>query len=602
MMRAKFPLFPLTLLGVALLSAHSALAASLSGTVTTQDGKPLAGAMVTLWNATRNAKETVYTNELGQYSMTSGFTGNTLLRSRVFGYKDQNKDLALDADSQVQTHFSLEALTDAQGISDQLTASAHAATLPFYDHDTKEVFIRECTYCHQQGNALTRRPRDQQSWSDTDWRMEGYGAYITYGQHARIVDTQLKGFTGKPVEASQTNPYSPELARAKVYEWHAATPMSFIHDTIVGFDGKLYGFDEGKDVVYIQDRKSGQLEEIAIPTDPDMPVGGIFNGVQLPIGIFTGKVGLHSAAQAPNGIMYMTASLGASLMSFDPQTKQFKTYPIPRGFLWRNGIYPHTIRADKEGNVWFTVTYSNEVYKFDTKTEQFTRIKLPYNGVMTWISDHFMGVVLKLAGLFPAKNYQLGLSHHKWLNAGDSAYSVSYGIDVDPNTGNVWYSKVVGNRIGVVNKDTLEVKEYITPHKGPRRLRFGPDGTLWIPSFDEGYLMSFDPKTEQFESYKLPLLAENEYEVPYAVNVHPKSGDVWVATNNSDRVLRFLPKEKRFIAYPMPQQVIWFRDLEFSEDGNVCMSNSNLPAYAHEDKVPAFFCIEPEPNGAYGFR
>ena len=100
----------------------------------------------------------------------------------------------------------------------------------------------------------------------------------------------------------------------------------------------------------------------------------------------------------------------------------------------------------------------------------------------------------------------------------------------------------------------------------------------------------------------LPLLASNEYEIPYALNVHPKSGDVWIASNNSDRVLRYLPKEKRFVAYPMPQQVIWFRDLEFSQDGQVCMSNSNLPAYAHEDKVPAFFCIEPEANGAYGFH
>jgi hypothetical protein len=26
----------------------------------------------------------------------------------------------------------------------------------------------------------------------------------------------------------------------------------------------------------------------------------------------------------------------------------------------------------------------------------------------------------------------------------------------------------------------------------------------------------------------------------------------------------------------------------------------HLPAYAHEDLVPAFICIEPEPNGAYG--
>jgi len=595
-------LLSLAMLGACTIAVNPAQAALLIGTVTAQDGAPVSGAMVTLWNTAKNAKETVYTNEQGQYSLETGFTGNVVLRTRMSSFKDQNNDLDLAADSALQTDVTLQSLTAPEGISDQLTASAHAAVLPFFDTDTKDVFIRECTYCHQQGNSLTRRPRDKQAWSDTAWRMEGYGAYITYGEHARIVDTQFKGFTGKPVVAKQDNPYNPELAKAKVREWHAGHGLSFIHDAIVGFDEKLYGFDEGKDIIYILDRKNGELEEYEVPADPDVGVGGDFNGVQLPLGIFTGKVGLHSAAQIPDGRMFMTASLDSSIMSFDPKTKEFKTYQIPRGFLWRNGIYPHTIRADKDGNVWFTVAYTSEVYKFNTTTEEFTRIKLPSQGFATWMSDTFMGVVLKIAGLFPAKNYHLGLSHHKWLNFGDSAFTLAYGIDIDPVTGNVWYSKVLGNRIGMVNKDTLEVTEYDTPYKGPRRLRFGPDGILWIPSFDEGYLMRFDPKTAEFESTKLPLLANDEDEVPYARNVHPKSGDVWRASDKSDRVLRYIPKDKRFIPYPMPQQVIWFRDLEFSEDGNVCMSNSNLPAYAHEDRVPAFFCIEPEPDGAYGFR
>ena len=601
-MPAATQLFRAALLGACAVASGQSYAATLTGTVTSADGKPLAGAMVTLWNSAKIAKETVYTNAEGDYSLTSGFTGKVVLRTRMSRYKDQNNELELSTDTALQTNITLQDHTTDQGISEQLTASAHAATLPFTDQDTKEVFIRECTYCHQQGNALTRRPRDAQAWSDTAWRMEGYGAYITYGQHARIVDTQFKGFTGKPVVARQESPYNPELATAKIYEWHAGHALSFIHDAIVGFDEKLYGFDEGKDMIYILDRSNGKLEEVVVPADPDVGVGGDFNGVQLPLGIFTGKIGLHSAAQIPDGRMFMTASLDSSIMSFDPATKEFKTYPIPRGFLWRNGIYPHTIRADKEGNVWFTVAYSSEVYKLNTTTGEFSRAKLPSQGFTTWMSDTFMGVVLKLAGLFPGKNYHLGLSHHKWLNAGDSAFTLAYGIDIDPITGNVWYSKVLGNRIGMINKDTLEVTEYETPHKGPRRLRFGPDGMLWIPSFDEGYLMRFDPKTAEFESTKLPLLATDEYEVPYALNVHPKSGDVWIASNNSDRVLRYIPREKRFIPYPMPQQVIWFRDLEFSKDGNVCMSNSNLPAYAHEDKVPAFFCIEPQANGAYGFH
>ena len=106
--------------------------------------------------------------------------------------------------------------------------------------------------------------------------------------------------------------------------------------------------------------------------------------------------------------------------------------------------------------------------------------------------------------------------------------------------------------------------------------------------------MRFAPKTEQFESIPLPLLGEGEYETPYALNIHHDTGDVWIAANQSDRLLRYLPKEKRFIAYPMPSRVVWFRDLEFTKDGKVCTSNSNLPAYAHEDGLPAFFCIDPE--------
>ena len=96
------------------------------------------------------------------------------------------------------------------------------------------------------------------------------------------------------------------------------------------------------------------------------------------------------------------------------------------------------------------------------------------------------------------------------------------------------------------------------------------------------------------------MLSQGEYEMPYALAVHQKTGDVWIAANNTDRVLRYLPAEKRFIAYPMPNRVIWFRDIDFTSDGKVCMSNANLPAYAHEDLVPAFVCLEPEPNGAYG--
>jgi streptogramin lyase len=577
----------------------STLASTLTGRVATTDGEPVAGAMVTLWNEARNRKETVYSNAAGEYRLDTAFSGPVQLRARVSMYRDFNTEFELTPDA-VETHnLAMELLTAPQEISDSLTASAHAAALPFPDRATKNVFISQCSYCHQQGNSLTRRPRSEEEWSEVTWRMEGYGAWITYGEHRRIVELLGAGFDGTPVTVVQTNTYSPELARARVEEWHAGNALSFLHDTIVGHDGKLYGIDEGKDMIFVLDRDSGEIEEVHLP-DSDLPQGGRFAGIRLPIGVFTGKRGPHSAAQLKDGRMYITASLSGELLMFDPATREWKSYTLPAGFLWRKGLYPHTIRADQDENLWFTVNVSNRLMKFDPDTEEFTDIALPSNGPLRWLADVLGGVVMKAVSYFPEQNYHLVLSHHKWLNGGRGVYNAPYGIDVNPLDDSVWYSKLYANKIGTVNKETLEVTEYDTPHPGPRRMRFGPDGILWIPSFDDGYLMRFDPASRQFESIPLPVLSEGEHEMPYVLNVHQKTGDVWIAANNTDRLLRYLPSENRFIAYPMPNRVIWFRDLEFTEDGKVCTSNSNLPAYAHEDKVPAFICLEPEPNGTYG--
>ncbi len=68
--------------------------------------------------------------------------------------------------------------------------------------------------------------------------------------------------------------------------------------------------------------------------------------------------------------------------------------------------------------------------------------------------------------------------------------------------------------------------------------------------------------------------------MPYALAVHPKTQEVWITSNMSDRMFRFDPKAQRFVCYAMPSRVTWLRDLVFTKDGGICLSSSNLPAYA----------------------
>lgn len=570
------------------------LAASVSGHVLTGEGKALAGAIVTLWNSTKTQKLSTYTDMSGRFELISDFTGATILRGRSPYYRDLNIPVQLQADSAIEQILVLEKMQDSVEISESLPASAHVTQLNLNDDNTRAAFITQCNYCHQQGNSITRTPRSAEAWSEAILRMEGYGAFITDDEHDAIKHVLSEGFNGDPSQVEQSYDYSPELAQATIHEWLVATPMSFLHDTVVGQNGHLYGVDEGDDIIYELNRVTDELSAHKIPGAEGLNKGGNFAGAQLPIGIFTGHHGPHSGAQISDGRMYFTAALSSNLIMFHPDTKAWKLYPIPQGFLWRKGLYSHTIRADKEDNVWFTVLASNMVLKFNTSTEEFTEIKLPANGVMKWLSDTFLGLILKITAFFPEKNYQLNLSHHKTFNGGRDVFNWPYGIDINPLDGGIWYAKLLGNKIGHIDPVTLEITEYDTPFKGPRRMRFDKDGILWIPSFDEGILMRFDPATRAFENIVLPLLSEDEYEVPYALNVHEHTGDIWIAANNSDRVLRYIPKDKRFVSYPMPSRVVWFRDFEFTDDGQVCTSNSNLPAYAHEDGLPAFVCIDPE--------
>lgn len=565
---------------------NGAQAASLAGQVTNGDGRPVAGAMVSVFAADGKRRETVYTAADGRYAIRTPFGGELKVRARAANLQDAQLTLALAADQTAAQDFRLERFADVEKASAALSASAHNARLSFASAADQHAFVSQCNYCHQVGNALTRVPRSHEAWVDTIERMEGYFAMLSAPQIDRVGRVLERGFDGKPVQAMHDYGATPELARAKVEEWLVGLPTSFIHDTDVGHDDKLYGTDEGHDKLWILDRKTNAIEEVPLP-DIDLPEGGVFSGMQLPIGIFTGKHGPHSTAQAEDGSFYITNALSSTIMAFNPGTKAFKTYPVPG-----DALYPHTIRIDRQGIVWFTIVASNQVGRFDPRTEQMTVMRLPHNGLWRWVSDLLLPTILKVSSWMPKSNLLLDLSHHRFL--GFKVLAFPYGIDIHPKDGSVWYAKLYANKIGRIDPATLQVTEYDTPMKGPRRPRFDASGALWIPSFDEGGLMRFDPAASSFESWKLPALADKEYEVPYALNVHPKTQDVWITANNSDRVLRFTPATRTFVSYPSPVRVTVLRDLVFTQDGRVCASQSNLPAYGIEDGVPSFICIDPE--------
>lgn len=563
----------------------AANAASFTGVVTTPDGKPAFGAMVTVFNEAGSQRQTVYAAADGRYTIRTPFEGKLKVRVRLANFDDNHSTAQVAGEQMSTLNLGLKTFANVQASSDALAASAHNAVLPWKNPGDRLPFVSQCNACHQMGNSTTRFPRSHNDWLHTITKMEGMLAMLSSGEKNMTADVLSRGFMNKPVDAKHNYGATPELARAKTEEWLVGNALSFIHDLDVAADQKMYGTDEGNDLIWVLDPQSGKIEKYPLP-DIDLPRGGKFSGMQLPIGIFTGKHGPHSLAQTSDGRLWITNALSSTLMSFDPVTKLFKTYPVGG-----DALYPHTIRVDKHDIVWFTNAASNHVARFDPKTESMKVMSLPSNGFFRWISDMLFPTLLRISSWFPEKALLLDFSHQKFL--GHQVVAFPYGIDVNPVDGSIWYAKLYAGKIGRIDAATLKITEFDTPMKGPRRPRFDSKGVLWIPSFDEGGLMSFDANTNHFETWKIPGLAAGEYETPYALNVQKSTGDVWITANNSDRILRFSPVSKTFQSYPSPTRVTVLRDLSFTRDGRVCSSSSNLPAYAIEDQVPSFICIDP---------
>lgn len=546
------------------------------------------GAMVTITDS-RGVAVTTYSAENGRWQLKQDALIPPLtLRART-GAAYADTLLNIEPGVQSDIVLALNRLTDAKLISERLTASAHAASVNWQDDGTKQDFISQCHFCHQIGNASTRVEKTEQQWRQTLTRMQGYGALITWQNETDFAKTLSANFNGKPVTAVRTLEMHDGLAGSVMREWAFGGPINYVHDIdISAADGLIYGVDMSADKIWILDRTSNNIDSVQWPAN-DLPLGGMFSGAVAPLGTFAAHHGPHSIVEGPNGKMYTTNSLASEIGIFDPKTRATEFIK-----LGGDTVYPHTLRFDQKGMLWFTLALSNQIGRLNPVNNNVEIIDLPSNGVWRWVSDAMLPNLLKVASWFGKKDMQVTLSHHQVTGEGREVLNLPYGIDVNPIDGMIWYSKLYAGRIGKVDPKTLEVTEFATPYPAPRRLRFAQDGTLWIPSFESGRLMKFDTKTERFvNSYKLPLLAEGEYETPYAVAVEPSTQHVWIAANMSDRILRFNPKTERFSAYPSPTRVTFLRDFIFTPNGDVCTSNANLPAAAIEDGRAKFMCLTP---------
>jgi streptogramin lyase len=540
----------------ALMAAAPAIAGSVHGKVSDPGGKAVVGAIVSL-TSQGGIGRSVYTDDQGQYRLDTDLSGGMTLRFRKRYFRDDLQDLRLKPSAGLEVNVALAPLTDPRELSDDHPSLSHFSMIDFDEDEdalfSRANFARDCLTCHSLGNSFTRGKRPAEAWVPSVQRMHGYLASADKEPITRRAEMLAEAFDGSIATSRPMVPTDPLLYRATVYQWR-------LDGTVVPHDAE-YSHSNGK--IYLSDMFAGELLETDLDTGETLhfklpndgePPGGTFTkmGLPAPYGLTVARAP-HSLVVGQDGMIYLTDSIGSAVTSFDPKTQEFENFEVEGGAL-----YPHTVRADGEGVIWFSIAFSNQVGRFDPRTKDMKVITLPETPS------------LSIPGT-----------------------SIPYGIAVSPIDGGIWYAKLASDKIGRIDPKTLEIKEYDSPVRAPRRQRFDAAGQLWVAGFSDGTVARIDVAQWKAKIYALPVFAPGEIPAPYALAIHPQTQDVWVNDTMLDVVWRFLQDEERFIAYPMPLRGTYTRDFTFTDKGWACTSNNPIPAPALEGGVPELICIDP---------
>ena len=545
----------LVMVAAAATMALPAAAGTLTGVVKTEKGKAIEGVLVRLTDDVSGVSESVYTKPDGTFNLATSLEGTLNLRLRTPYYRDTNVTVEMASDDRQHEELVMLAMTGDKEISESLPAAYHFGNLPYEAGDdalfNRYQFQRDCLTCHQMGNPLTRVPRSPEGWVGTIERMHRYLGNFDAELRDQRSEILSAGFDGKPLSVRPQFPLDKSLGQTKIIEYRMEKGI-VPHDAAINpDDGLIYTVDQAADHMAITDPETGQTEYVS------QSGGGmiyrIFGSVAGEIAVFNGRNGPHSMSLGPDGKYYVTNTGTNSIGVFNPKTKAWE----PSFKIGGNAIYPHTIRFDAEGIVWYTLAGSEQVGNLDPKTGEIQLVDLP-----------------------------------KVKPGGIAGGTTPYGIDVDPLTGMIWYSRLFGDKLGSIDPDTLEVTEYDSPVRGPRRMRFDDEGILWVTGYSEGTLARVEPREYITKVYNMPEFAEGYRPAPYSLGVNPITQDIWVNENMTDRIYRFIPDEERWIVYPIPLSGTYTRDVDFTADGKACMSNNPVPAAALEGGVLQVLCID----------
>jgi len=473
------------------------------GVVKSAKGDLLEGMMVQLIAQKTAVRTTVYSNADGHYEFPKLDAGTYTLRiaqPREFQPYVREK-IEISGPAQLED-ITLSRLTNAEllphtpEIAAQMTGSEWLMSLSGTGEE-KKLLTTSCNWCHSY-QQIFRNRYDEAGWAHIIKRM-------THGAGSPLIHMRPSG---------RFNPQ----AEAKFVKWLAS----------------VRGPDSVDPPFVTLPRPQGRQTRVII-TEYELP--------RL-------DLATHDVAGDSKGNIWYSPHRSSYIGKLDPRTGAVKEYRVPQV---PDGVLPgtHWIHVDKNDIVWGSENWAHNIWFFDPKTEQFTRVvwkvKEPYNAPMGG------NYSLDPAGfIWRARDNTVSKIHPTTgefvLRYPTKKFPGTYGSAMSKDGrffgGGAW------PRDGVIVVDTKTGEIFepdSSPNSGPARGEFDLNNNYWSAGRG-GMLVKYDTSTKRLSEYRLPT--------PYAslyTTRADKNGEIWAGMMHSGRFVRFNPKTEQWTEYVLPE-------------------------------------------------
>ncbi len=260
-----------------------------------------------------------------------------------------------------------------------------------------------------------------------------------------------------------------------------------------------------------------------------------------------------------NNTIWISDTGKPRIWKFTIDDKQFKTYEF-------NGQISVTLNIDNDGKIWYTDTPNSKIGFFDPSTEKFENIDLPVKSVPIFTeTDRKNNIWVALADKNILLKYNQDEKKFDEFKVSDAPQSGTTALIMD-KFGNIWFTESQAGKIGVINPDTGEFKEFGPQDslKEPSALFFDENGNLWISEHTGLSITKFDPILETFE--RISLLDKDA--LPFGMT-SDKFGNIWVGQHTANKLGVYDPYRGDFKDVPIPTEQSFTQFITSDDSGNI---------------------------------